>query len=353
MKKLTSLLLSLLLLLPFAALSAQGEAAPGDEEKVLNILTWAEYINRPSVLDPFEKETGIKVNYDYFDSNEEMLIKLQAGNGGTYDIVLASDYIIDIARKEGLIKELDRSLLLNWDNIDPVFQSQFYDPDNQYTVPYVAGTPLIIYDPALVDVEITGYESLWNEALKDSLVLMDDARNTIGITLKSMGESFNVTDPDILKAAEEKLLRLKPNIRALDYNTPHLAMISGEATVGYMFTPGVVWALAERPDLQVVYPKEGMGFGIDSLFIPVNAPHPLNAHLFLDFILRPEIGKEIAEIQAYPCVNRASYPLLSEEFKANPALYIPSEILGETEFIQDVGDAQLIYNDIWTRFKQY
>lgn len=345
MKRLLPLLLVLLLALP--------AVAPAEEEKVLNILTWADYINGPTILEPFTAETGIKINYDFFDSNEEMLIKLQAMDGGTYDIILASDYIVDITRREGLMLPLDKEKLPNWDNIDPVFLGQFFDPDDEYTVPYIAGTPLIIYDPAMVDIEITGYESLWDESLRDSLVLIDDARNIIGITLKTMGKSFNETDEAVLAEASDKLMPLKQNVRVLDYNRPDQPMVSGEATVGYMFTPGIIWALEERPDLEVVYPVEGMGFGIDSLFIPVNAPHPDNAHAFLDFLLRPEIGVQIAELQAYVCVNRAAYDLLSDEYKSNPALYIPPEILGDTEFIQDVGDAQLIYNDIWTKFKQY
>lgn len=344
MKRLLPLLLVLLLALP-ACVSAQ-------EEPVLNILTWADYIDNASILKPFEQEYGIRINYDYFDSNEQMLEKLEALGGGTYDIILASDYIIDIARGEGLLLELDKSKLSNWDNIDQGYRGKFFDPEDKYAVPYIAGIPLIIYDPAMVDIEITGYESLWDESLRDSVVVMDDARNVIGITLKTMGESFNVTDETVLDAAEEKLMELKPNIRLLDYNTPHLAMISGETTVGYMFTPGILWTLAERPDFEVVYPVEGMGFGIDALFIPVNAPHPDNAHQFLNFIMRPEIAVEIATHQAYLNVNGAAADLLPEEYKV--ALYIPSEILenADLEYIEDVGDAQLIYNDIWTRFKQ-
>ncbi len=340
------------LLLVLSMLVALPACAPAEEEKVLNILTWAEYINSETILQPFEAEYGIRINYDYFDSNEEMLIKLQAVGGGMYDIILASDYIVDVARREGLIRELDRSLLSNWDNIDPVFRGQFFDPEDKYVVPYVAGTPLIIYDPALVTIPITGYESLWDPSLRDSIVLIDDARNIIGIVLKTLGYSFNETDPEILKKAEEKLMALKPNIRALDYNRPDQVIASGEATIGYMFTPGVLWALAERPDLEIVYPEEGMGFGIDSLFVPVKAPHPNNAHLFLDFLMRPEIAVNIAQYQGYINCNRAADPLLSAEFKANPVLYIPTEVLGDTEFIQDVGDAQTIFYDIWTKFKQ-
>jgi spermidine/putrescine transport system substrate-binding protein len=346
MKKL--LLLALVLLLAIPA------AAPAEEEKVLNILTWADYIDSDTLLTPFEEEFGVKINYDFFDSNEEMLMKLQALEGGTYDIVLASDYAIDIARNEGLILKLDKEQLPNFQNINPNFQGQFFDPTDEYSVPYIAGIPLIVYDPAYVDIEITGYNSLWDESLKDGLVMMDDMRNIIGITLKSMGESFNVTDPEILAAAEEKLMQLKPNIRVLDYNRPDLPLVSGDAIAGYLFTPAVVWALDERPDLKVVYPEEGMGFGIDSLFIPVNAPHPGNAHDFLDFLLRPENGATIAEVQAYICVNQASESYLTDEYKA--ALYIPDEVMAQIhdsmEFIEDVGEATPLYDEIWVRFKQ-
>ncbi|MEG0766804.1 MAG: spermidine/putrescine ABC transporter substrate-binding protein, partial [Clostridia bacterium] len=257
-----------------------------------------------------------------------------------------------IARNEGLLLELDKSKLPNYVNIDPVFQNQYYDPDNKYTIPYAAGTPLIIYDPALVDIEITGYEDLWNPALADSVVVMNDARNVIGITLKTLGASVNTTDPAILAQAREKLLQLKPNIRALDYDTPHQLMISGETAVGYMFTPQIAWTLAERPDLKVVYPKEGMGYGIDSIVVPAHAPHANNAHQFINFLLQPEIGAKIAQVQQYMNCNQAAVPLLESDLKTNNVIYIPGEIRGEAEFIKDVGDALPIYDEIWTAFKQ-
>ena len=181
--------------------SVLAGTAGAEEEKTLNVFTWSLYLDQDTILTPFTEETGIEVNYDYFDSYEEMLMKLQAVDAVTYDIVLASDYILDIARKEGLLMKLDKEKLSNWDNLNPVYLGQFYDPNDEYCVPYAAGTPLIIYDPAYVDFPITGYASLWDERLEDSVVLMDDARNVIGITLKTMGESFNVTDKAVLDAA--------------------------------------------------------------------------------------------------------------------------------------------------------
>ena len=182
--------------------------------------------------------------------------------------------------------------------------------------------------------------------------MMDDARNVIGITLKSMGKSMNETDPAVLEQAKEKLLKLKPNIHHLDYNNPNDAMVSGEAAVGYMFTPQVILALQERPDLKIVYPSEGMGFGIDSWFVPLNAPHKDNAYAFLNDILDAKTGARVSEQTLYLCPNKASEPYLSEEFKSNQALHIPAEFLGNTEFIEDVGDATEIYDKIWTEFKQ-
>ena len=145
-----------------------------------------------------------------------------------------------------------------------------------------------------------------------------------------------MTDKAVLDAAEEKLMQLKKNIRALDYNAPYATMISGEATVGYMFTQHVLYTLQERPDMVVVYPEEGMGFGIDCCVIPANAPHPDNAHLFLNFLLRPEIGAQIAQVQLMQNCNKAADALLGDDFKNNPVLYIPDEVLGDAEFIEDV-----------------
>lgn len=346
MKKQLSLLLAAAL-----ATSLFGCSNKDTEEKTLNVLTWDGYIPE-DIAAEFSEETGIKLNYANFNDNEEMLSKLEATEGGQYDLVIGSDYIIDIARKKGLLSELDKTKIPNYDNLDPAFLGQYYDPDDLYTVPYAAGTPLIIYDPAKVTVDIKSFDDLWNPALENQIVMMDDARNVIGITLKSMGKSMNETDPAVLEQAKEKLLKLKPNIHHLDYNNPNDAMVSGEAAVGYMFTPQVILALQERPDLKVVYPSEGMGFGIDSWFVPLNAPHKDNAYTFLNYILDAKTGARISEQTLYLCPNRASEPYLSEEFKSNKALYIPTELLGNTEFIEDVGDATETYDKIWTEFKQ-
>ncbi len=349
MKKIILLIAAVLLII--GALASCGTDNSSNSNRTLNVLTWDGYIPE-DVISSFEKSSGIKMNFSNFNDNEEMLSKLSATDSAEYDLVIASDYMIDIAVKMGLIDELDKSQIPNYENIDAVYLNQYYDPGNKYTVPYGPGTPLIVYDPQKIDIDIKGYNDLWNTELKNNIVLLDDARNIIGITLKSMGYSFNETDEEILNKAKDKLATLKDNIHHFDYNNPYESIISGEASVAYMFTPQVLLAIQARPELKVVYPEEGMGFGIDSWFIPITAKNKDEAHEFLNYILEPEIGANISEQIMYMCPNKASYPYLSENFTNNPALYIPTEILGTPEFIKDVGSATSIYDKIWTEFKQ-
>ncbi len=344
MKKLLSALLVLALMLSLTLPLVQAE-----EEKLLNVFTWATYIDDATVA-KFTEETGIKVNYTTFASNEEMLLKMSMSSN-EYDVILASDYAINTLRKQDKLQKLDKSLLPNYDNLDPAFLSQYYDENNEYTVPYTAGTPLIVVNPDLTDVEITGYEDLWKPELKDSIVIIDDARNIVGITLKTLGYSFNTTDDKELAEAKEKLMTLRPNIRAFNYDTPHNDMLSGEVSVGYMFTPFVLLAMDGNPDLKVIYPKEGMGFGIDSLVIPANAPHPKNAHALLNFLLDSEVAGNTAGMQYYLSPVKTAYEFIPEYLRDNPAIRIPEEILGETEFIMDVGEAESKFQEIWAEFK--
>ncbi len=323
---------------------------PKGEQKVLNLLTWETYIDDDTIA-AFEKETGIDVVYSPMQSNDDMLLKLNQSGGGEYDLVLASDYALSILRQSNLIQKLDKSKLQNFANLDEKFLNQYFDPSSEYVVPYTAGTPLIVYDPAKVTIPVTGYADLWDPALKGSVVIVDDARNVVGITLKTMGKSFNETDPAVLAEAKEKLMPLFPNIRVFDYNTPYTAMISGEASIGYMFTSQVFVALMDRPDLKIVYPKEGLGFGVDGLAIPAKAAHANNAHVFLDYLMRPEVAAHNAMWQGYLCVNKAATPHLTPEYLNNPAVFIPDELLASKEYIMDIGDKETAIQEIYTAFK--
>ena len=342
MKKIIATLLLAALLLSGLALA--------EEEKVLNVFTWEGYFD-DTTLTGFIDETGIKVNYATFATNEEMFMKLQANGGSEYDIVLASDYIISAARKAGLLLPLDKSKLTGWDNLNPAYLNQYFDPDNVYSMPYTVGSPMIIYNPALVEGRINRFGDLWDEQFADSLWLLDDARVTLGQVLHSLGYSYNTTDPDELAEAAEKLKALKPNIRALNYDMSYNYLTSGEAKAAYIFTPYVVLTLMENPNLVAVYPEDGIGFGIDSIVIPVNAPHPENAHLFMDYYLRPEVAKIVAEWQCYINPNQAADALIDPDIAAMSPFHIPENLLADAEYVMDLGENESLYQDIWTEFK--
>lgn len=348
MKKVFCILLALMAL----GACALAETTNANDEAVLNIFSWEGYIDYSTVIKPFEDETGIKVNYATFSSNEEMFEKLSAVNGGDYDIVLASDYMLSAAREAGLMQKLDKSMIPNYTNLDPVFLSQFFDPDNEYVVPYIAGSPLIVYDPSAVDIEITGLESLWDPSLADSLGLIDDARVTLGMVLLSMGESMNTTDEAVLAKAAEKLDALKANIHVLEYENLHNYLISGDISVAYTFTPFVRMALDANPDLAIAFPEGTMGLGVDGCFIPVNAPHAKNANQFLDFLLRPEIGAVITEWQNYCSVNVPARELLGDWYAQNPVFSGIIEHMDDTEYIvYSTPEDEQKFQDIWTSFK--
>ena len=241
------------------------------DDKELVLFTW-EGMFPQEVLDDFEKETGVKVVYSNFDTDETMLEKLSMAKGGDYDIVIADDYILETAIQEGLAEKLDKDSLENIKNINPLYQGQFYDPDDEYTVPYGAGIPLIVYDPEQVDIDIKGYKDLWDPSLEDSIALTANYRVINGITQLSMVESMNEEDVDVIKKTGEKLLELAPNVRLIQDDNTQNALLNGEASVALLYTSQVTAALAENPDLQVVYPEEGLGFGVMGMFIPSDAP---------------------------------------------------------------------------------
>ena len=238
-----------------------------------------------------------------------MLEKLSMAKGGDYDIVIADDYILETAIQEGLAEKLDKDSLENIKNINPLYQGQFYDPDDEYTVPYGAGIPLIVYDPEQVDIDIKGYKDLWDPSLEDSIALTANYRVINGITQLSMGESMNEEDVDVIKKTGEKLLELAPNVRLIQDDNTQNALLNGEASVAFLYTSQVTAALAENPDLKVVYPEEGLGFGIMGMFIPSEAPDKDAAYSFMDYIMQPEVAAKCTDyigykVIPYMCMNK-------------------------------------------------
>ena len=322
--------------------AASDDAAKEGGELIL--YTW-EGMFPQEVLDGFTEKTGIEIVYSNFDTDETMLEKLSQAEGGTYDLVIADDYIIEQAVQAGLVQEIDKDTVTNFGNINPLYQGQFYDPDDKYTVPYGAGIPLIVYDPEQVDFEITGYEDLWNPELEDKVALTANYRVINGITLLSMGQSMNTEDVAVIEEAGKKLLDFAPNVRMIQDDNTQNALLNGEAAVAFLYTSQVTQVMAENPDLKVVYPKEGLGFGIMAGFIPSQAPNADAANEFLNYLLEPEVSAQCFDFLGYYCTTKAADDLV------NPDLVVPDSVT-KGEIIQNVSqEADEAFNKNWTEFK--
>ncbi len=332
-----------------AAVVPLGLTGCAKQAQTLNLYTW-EGMFPQEVLDGFSKQYNVKINYTNFDYDEDMLAKLEETKGGDYDVVIADDYILELAIQEGLAQKLDTGKISSYGNINPLYQGYFYDPDNEYTVPYGAGIPLIVYNPAMVSKPITSYADLWDESLKNNLAILGNYRVIDGITLMSMGKSMNDPDLATIKEAGYRLLGLAPNIRIISDTNAQDYLVSGEVAAGFLYTSQVVAALQANPDLKVVYPTEGLGFGIMAAFIPSKAPNASVAYEFLDYINQPENAAKCYEYIGYYCTNKAAEPYISDAMKQ--FLIVPDSVT-KGEIVQNLPqEAEDQHSANWDAFRQ-
>jgi spermidine/putrescine transport system substrate-binding protein len=344
---------------PPAAQPTSGQAeptAPPVTSDTLNLYAWSEYVPQ-QLLDDFSTKYGITVNYDTYSSNEEMLAKLQAGATG-YDVIIPSDYTVAIMISQNMLEPIDVTQLKNFGNLDPRFVNRSYDPGNKYTVPYQWGTTALIYDSTTVATPPTKWIDLWDPAYQGKLVLLDDEREVMGMALEVLGYDKNSTNETELKAAEQKLIELKPNILKFDSDAPETAIISGEASAGLVFNGNASLALAEDPNVVYICPPEGCTIWFDNLAVPKGAPHMDAAMLFMDWVLDAQESVLITQEFPYSNPNKAALDLLKTD---DPTLYEtymsfsgtnPDEaFLANTKPIQDVGSATTLYDSLWTDFK--
>jgi len=327
-----------------------------EEEKVLNLFAWSEYFPQ-ALFDGFTDETGIRVNYDAFSTNEEMFAKISAGASG-YDIVLPSDYWVGVMSRAGLLDELDLSKIPNIANADPALPYDLYDPGHKYTVPYMWGSGSLAVDTDKVSEPIDSYMDLWNPDFAGRVVLLDDERQVIGMALLALGYSPNTTDPAELEEAKQLLLQLVPNVRLFDSDTPSSAILTGEADLGLIWNGETGRAFAENPAIACVYSQEGTIFWYDNLAMVKGAEHPEAAHAFMNYVLRPEVSVLITAEFPYSNPNAAALAYLQTQdpeaydaYMSFPCTNPPPEALANGFVLADVGSATEIYDTIWTEIK--
>ncbi len=333
-----------------AGCGSSGGAASG--EKTLNVFVWTEYVP-DSVFDEFEKETGIKVNVSTYSSNEDMLAKVKSESSGTYDVVLPSDYAIEQMIAQGMLMELDQDKLTNLSNIGDAYLNPSYDPGNVYSVPYQGGVAAIAVNTAKVDKEITSYDDLFDPALANSMVALDDYRAVIGMTARSMGYSMNETDPDKLAEIEAKLLTLKNNIKLYDSDSPKSALISGDCTVGYIWSAEIALAMEENPDIKIVFPEEGPYVFMDNWAILEGSTHYDEAMEFINYMLKPESAQLCMEEFPYLNPNTVAVEAMGTDYSGNEAKNPPKEVISSGEYVENLdSDTLAIYDEMWTKLKE-
>jgi spermidine/putrescine-binding protein len=321
------------------------------EKPKLILYTWIDMFPQ-EILDNFEKDTGIKVQYVNFDTNETMIAKLKAANGSRYDLVIADDYMVENVIFEGLAQKIDRSRLSNYSNISSFYQRQYYDPFDEYTIPYGAGVQTIVYDPEKVQIPIKGYFDLWHPILVRRVGIIDNFRVVNGIALKVMGQSYNTNDLEIIQSAGEYLISLAPNIRLIRDDQLEDELLSGVIDAAVMYTSQVTMAKLQKPELEVVFPVEGIGFGIMSAFIPSRAANIDAAHTFLDYIMDARRGAACFEYLGYYSTFSASDSFIGsqyQEFLTIPRSFMDPELM---EMISNVSEeAEAMHKRVYTRFK--
>lgn len=329
--------------------AAQEGGTSNGLDAELNVFNWSEYLPE-EVIKKFEEKYGVKVNYSTFSSNEEMLAKVSAG-GGIYDLTVASDYFIQPMAKQGLIEPLDLNNIPNLKNLAEDFVNKDHDPGNKYSIPYMGNTVSLAYNPDNIKTEITSFEDLWKPEFKSQIVMVDDQRFILGMVLKTLGYSGNDSDPAHLEEAKQKMLKLMPNIKAFDSDSPKTMMINGEVNIAFVWGAEIALAQREKPQIKTVLPKEGLMLTFDNFVIPAGAKHKKTAEAFVNFLLEPEISAEIAKSFPYINPNKEARKLIDKATLENIAIYPPAEEMKRVESLQDIGDAVQLYDRAWSEVK--
>ncbi|MDX1901976.1 MAG: spermidine/putrescine ABC transporter substrate-binding protein [Gammaproteobacteria bacterium] len=326
--------------------------AKNNNQNILNIYAWSGEIP-DFIIQQFEKETGIKVNFSTYGSNEVLYAKLKADKVTQYDIIEPSSYYIDRMRRQGMLEKLDRRKIPGFKNLNPDFLYKPYDPESNYSVPYVWGITGIFVNKHKYPTRITpNWASLWNKKFLNQLMLLDDSREVFSMALKSLGYSANDSNPKHIHEAYDKLRKILPNIKLFKSDGVISVLADGDIDIGMAWNGDVFKASQENKNLSFVFPKEGFVIWVDNFAIPKNAPHLNNAYRFLNFILRADVARDACIDNGYPSANLAARQIMPPTIRNNPIAYPTQAILKHGEFQTDISDDALaLYEKYWEKLK--
>ncbi|QPC44425.1 extracellular solute-binding protein [Kaustia mangrovi] len=321
------------------------------EEAKLNFYNWDTYIG-PDTLSDFREATGIDVTMDLFADNDELFAKLKEGNPG-YDVIVPTNDYVERMITAGMLEPLDHDKIPNMDNIEKSFLDANFDPGRKYSLPYMWGTIGIGYRKSEVDGVPDSWKWVYqSDKYAGRLSLLSEVTTVIGIAAKYLGYSLNTTDPKEIKEAEELLIAQKPYIKVFAEDNGQDLLASGEVALCQEWNGDILQVMAEDDDISYVVPKEGALLWQDCLCIPKDAPHPDNAHKFINFINDPAVNADIADFIQYATPNAAAKAMMSDDYTKNPAIFPPDAVLEKCEPAVYLGEkATRLYDEAWTRIQ--
>lgn len=316
----------------------------GPIEKELNIYNWSDYIAADTIPN-FEKEFGVKVTYDTFESNEEMVTKLQAGSSG-YDLVFPSNYVVPMMTASGLAAELNRKYIPNLGNLAPTFVNPVFDSENRHAIPYQWGTTGFACRTDKVANPGDSWDIFLNPKYQGKMTQMDDKREVIGSWLRYRDHSLNSVDPAELAAARTDALASGKNLKGYISAPVKSQLISGDVWIAQLWNGDTEQARVEQPAISYILPREGSSIWTDSMLIPRTAPHKRAAHEFINYVLRPEVGAEISNFTGYGSPNQSALALMKR-----PVPYPTAVEFQRLEYQKDIGSAVELWDRVWNEIK--
>jgi spermidine/putrescine transport system substrate-binding protein len=350
MKKMI-VIITILTLAMLTLAACAGGGGKQELAKELHIYNWSEYID-PEVFTAFEEEYGVKVIEDTFSSNEELLAKIQAGATG-YDLIVPSDYMVEIMIEEDLLTAVNHDNIPNLGNLSDLFKSPPYDPELAYCVPYQWGTTGIGYNSDEVEPDSWAY--IFDPAMaaeyEGKITMLNDSRESVGAALKYLGYSLNSTDEAQLEEAKQLLIDIKPYLFSYDSDQFEDLIAADEVVYGHGWSGDYFAAAEEDERIWYIIPAEGGVVWADNLCIPKTSKNAYTAELFINFVLQPEVAAQITNFTWFGSPVEAANEFIDAEILEEPAIYPPPEVMAKLEWIQDVGDATPLYERIWTEVK--
>jgi spermidine/putrescine-binding protein len=319
------------------------------QKKQLNLYIWSAYVST-EILGKFHKETGIEVRYDTYDSNEAMMEKLQSG-ASDYDVVVPTNDIVNTLIQMNLLQTLNANLLPNRKNLNDRFKSPDFDPNNGHSIPFFWGTTGIAYNKTKVTEPVDSWSILWNQKYKGRILMLDDPSECFGSALKWKGYSLNDIDPAHLKVARDLLLEQKPLVKMYNNSNFDEILISGDVWLAQGWSGQIAKAVDQDQNLSYAIPKEGSAVWTDCLAIPKAAPHVVEAHAFLNYLLDAKIAAQITDLTGYATTNQAAKSYIKPRMLQDKIRYPDDRTLARCEWFLARGTTSQLLDRYWSEIK--